>query len=335
MVSMGVLNLADQKNKKLLVVCGPTATGKTSLAVKLAKKFNGELVSADSRQVYKDMTIGTGKDLPIGAKIKYPFFSKYGYYLIEGVKVWGYDLANPKDEFNISWFLSFSNKIIPEIQKRGKLPILVGGTGLYIKGALYGIPTLDIPKNEELRNELETRSIQSLYETLSQLDSFKAASMNSSDRKNPRRLIRAIEIAQWKLGNGPLSTQDAPPRNFDSILEIGLTAPTDYIDNKISLRVEERVKSGVRQEIQNLLDSGLGWESQSMASIGYRQWRDNFEGGVDEQTVISEWKKEERKYAKRQMTWFKKDADINWFDITKKDFPENVEKLTENWYNSL
>lgn len=320
--------------KKLLVICGPTSTGKTLLAIKMAKKFNGEIVSADSRQVYKKMDIGTGKDLPENSKLKYPHFSKHGYYLIDGVKVWGYDLATPKDEFSISWFLKFANKIIQEIQKRGKLPILTGGTGLYIKGVIYGIPTLEVPKNDKLREELETRNVDALYESLSQMDSLKAASLNSSDKKNPRRLVRAIEIAQWKLGNGSLGISEINP-DMGSILEIGLSAPTDFINKKIEQRVELRVRKGIKKEIESLINSGINWESQSMASIGYRQWRDFFEGAVEEEKIIDEWKKEERKYAKRQMTWFKKDKGIVWFDVTEKDYPKNVEKLIEKWYPTV
>lgn len=324
--------------KKLLVICGPTSTGKTSLAIKLAKKFNGEIVSADSRQVYKKMDIGTGKDLPENAKLKYPLFSKYGYYLInavpagrQGIKIWGYDLAKTTEEFNVSWYLKFANKIIPEIQRRGKLPILVGGTGLYINGVVHGIPTIDVPKNEKLRTELETRNADRLYETLSQMDSLKAASLNSSDKKNPRRLIRAIEIAQWKLGNGSLGISEINP-DIGSILEIGLSAPSDFINEKIEQRVELRVRKGIKKEIESLINSGINWESQSMASIGYRQWRDFFEGAVEEEKIIDEWKKEERKYAKRQITWFKKDKGIVWFDVIGKDYPKNVEKLIEKWY---
>ncbi len=319
---------------KLLVICGPTSTGKTSLAIKLAKKFNGEIVSADSRQVYKKMDIGTGKDIPVGSKIRYPLFSKYGYYLIDGIKVWGYDLATPKEEFNISWYLKFANKIISEIQKRGKTPILTGGTGLYIRGIIQGIPTVDVPKNEELRIELAKRTAEDLYENLSQMDSVKSASLNSSDKKNPRRLIRAIEIAQWNLSHGKTGVVERQI-NSDSVLKIGLTAPTEFISKRISKRVADRIENGIKEEIKNIIKSGVNWESQSMASIGYRQWRDYFEGGVEEEQIFQEWEKEERKYVKRQMTWFKKDIDINWFNITDKNFPKNVENLVEKWYSSV
>jgi tRNA dimethylallyltransferase len=136
-------------NSKLLVICGPTSTGKTILAISLAKKFNGEIVSADSRQVYKGLDIGTGKDLPKNAKIKYLWMKKFGFYEIKGIKIWGYDLADPRHSFSVSQYLRFAERVISDISKRGKLPILVGGTGLYIKGVVDGIPTAEIPKNKK------------------------------------------------------------------------------------------------------------------------------------------------------------------------------------------
>ena len=131
---------------KLLVICGPTSTGKTTLAIALAKKFNGELISTDSRQVYKGMDIGTGKDLPEGAKFKLPWFQKYGYYEVGGTKIWGYDLADPRHEFSVAQYIKFAERIISDVLKRGKSPVLVGGTGLYIRGVVDGIATAGVPK---------------------------------------------------------------------------------------------------------------------------------------------------------------------------------------------
>jgi len=300
--------------KKLLVICGPTATGKTSLAFALAKKLDGEVVSADSRQLYVGMDIGTGKE--------------WG-----NVPIHGYDLTDPKKEFSIAQYLKFAKKTIDEIWRRGKLPILTGGTGFYIKGVIDGIPTVAIPRNDKLRLRLEEKSASELFESISQLDALRAGSMNSSDRKNPRRLIRAIEIAQWKLEHGDggrEQTLDKQP----SVLVVGLTAPRDFLDKKIMIRVSERVRAGMRQEIKDLLKKGVAWDDQSMMSLGYRQYRDYFEGGVAEEVVVGEWKREEIRYAKRQMTWFKKDERVNWFDITDKGYPKEVEKLVKKWYIS-
>jgi len=317
------------KLNKLLIICGPTATGKTSLVISLAKKFNGEIVSADSRQVYQEMDIGTGKDLPKGAKMEFQN-SKIGFYTVEGIRLWGYDLVSPKDEFSVSKYLKFAGKTIADIEKHGKLPILVGGTGLYIKGVVDGIPTVDIPRNKKLRKNLEKYTADGLYEQLSQIDSIRAGSMNSSDKKNPRRLIRAIEVAIWQIDNS--KKELSQKREVFDTLFIGLTAPTEILDARIGKRVEMRISNGFNEEVKNLINSGVDWNDQSMMSLGYRQWRDFVEGAVEESTAVSEWKKEERKYARRQMVWLKRDGRINWFDIRNGEYPKKVENLVKTWY---
>jgi len=297
---------------KLLVICGPTATGKTSLGILLAKKINGEIVSADSRQAYKNMDIGTGK--------------VWG----EGIKIWGYDLVSPKDEFSVSKYLKFAQKVISDIERRGKLPILVGGTGLYIRGVVDGIPTINVPQNRKLRRNLEKMDSNQLYEHLSQIDSFKAGSMNSSDKKNPRRLIRAIEVAMWTLDNSKKGLSQNK-KSFDTLF-VGLTAPSVFLDERIEKRVDERMDEGFEEEVKKLIDSGVDWNDQSMMSLGYRQWRDFAEGAVDKEAALSEWKKEERKYAKRQMVWWRRDGRINWFDIREPEYQKKVENLVKKWY---
>lgn len=302
-------------NNKLLVICGQTGTGKTSLAIHLAKKFNGELISADSRQVYKGLNIGTGKDLMEIAKSK--------------IKIWGYDLVEPKKNFSVGNYIRFAQKAIGDIQKRGKLPILVGGTGLFIKGVTDGIPTAFVPRNLKLRKNLEEKDTNELFEILAQLDPIKAGSMNRSDKLNPRRLIRGIEVATWGLEGKTHRLFEKPKYQ---LLEVGLQASLDNLPKKIEKRVDKRIKDGVEAEIKKLISSGISWDSQSMTSLGYRQWRDYFEGKVAKQTVIDNWKKEELRYAKRQLTWFKKDTRINWFDSQDKNLFKSVEKLVKKWY---
>jgi len=320
---------------KLLVICGPTATGKTQLAVSLAKKFNGEIVSADSRQVYKCLDIGTGKDLPKGAKLKYLWIKKIGFYEIRGVKVWGYDLADPRHSFNVSQYLRFADRIIIDIIKRGKLPILVGGTGLYIKGVIDGIPTAEIPKNNRLRRNLDEKSPADLFDMLAQIDSIKAAGMNFSDKKNPRRLMRAIEVATWQISHNLKELNVIKKKNYFDVLQIGLFANDKYLFKKINQRVSERFKERLKNEIADLLKNHVDWNMQSMSSIGYSQWKDFFEGNKSEKSVIETWENEEKKYVKRQMIWFKKDKRISWFNIADSDYPENVEKIVKKWHNII
>lgn len=312
---------------KLLVICGQTGTGKTSLAFYLADLFGGELVSADSRQVYKKLDIGTGKDLLKGSK-----YDRRGFYEMAGIKIWGYDLVDPKQAFSVGRYLRFARRVIKDITKRGKLPILVGGTGLYIKGVVDGIPTALVPQNELLRKSLEKKKAEELFEILAQLDPIKAGSLNFSDRGNPRRLIRAIEIAQWKLEAGHRTKGFLVQKSKKDMLFIGLTAPQEVLADKIDRRVAKRINQGLEREIKDLLASGVKWEMQSMSSLGYRQWRGFFEGSKTKSEVIEDWKKEEKRYAKRQLTWFKKDKRIKWFDVSRKSYLKKVEKLVGKWY---
>ena len=311
--------------QKLLIVCGPTATGKTALALSLAKKFKGELISADSKQVYKGLDIGTGKDISTQAKRK-------GYYEFQGIKIWGYDLVGPKENFSVSRYIQFARKVVKEIVKREKLPIIVGGTGLYIKAIVDGIPTAKIPQSPALRENLAAKSQDELFEILAQLDPIKAGSLNSSDKKNPRRLIRAIEIATWNL-EGKSKEFKERIQKFDPLF-IGLTSSREYLFERIAKRVETRVRQGVEREIGELLKKGVSWENQSMSSLGYRQWRAYFEGKKTKKETIEDWKRQEKKYAKRQITWFKRDKRIAWFDITKPNWTDSVEKLAKIWYSS-
>ena len=305
---------------RLLVICGPTATGKTGLAVNLAKKFssrgrpasgwNGELISADSRQVYKGMDIGTGKDHPKEMKI----------HLIDVVK--------PNQEFSVAQYVELAWKVISDIWSRKKLPIIVGGTGFYIKGVVDGIETLGIPPDWEMRWRLKDLPAQKLFEMLAQLDPEKVAQMNTSDRKNPRRLIRAIEVASKQQ----TTYNRQQRREFDAFF-VGLTASYKVLYKRIDKRVDERVKMGQEVEIKKLLKKDYSWGKSVLGvTIGYKEWRPFFEGKATKDEVIQKWKFAEHAYVRRQMTWFKKDKRINWFDINKKGWENGVEKLIKNWY---
>ena len=317
--------------QKILVICGPTATGKTSLALQLARKFQGELISADSRQVYKGLDIGTGK---ISFDDKFRKFK--GKWLLNDVWIHGYDLVEPDKVFTVADFVDFFESTTQEIWRKGKLPILVGGTGFYIKAVLDGINTLGIPADWELRETLKDFSTEQLQDKIRDLDPKKWKAMNESDKKNPRRLVRAIEIA---LSTQPLATKDQKIRpsrterwKLDALC-IGLLAPHDFLFQRTNRWVEERLEKGLVKEVEDLIKKGYK-DAVSMQGIIYKPMVDFIEGKFDLMVLKEKLKNQIHDYVRRQLTWFKKDKRIFWFDITEKKWKEKVEKKVRTWLNN-
>ncbi len=231
----------------MLAIFGPTTTGKTGLAISLAKKFGGEIISADSRQVYKGLDIGTGK-VSFESNVK-----RYdGYWEVDGIKIHGYDLANPGETFTVVDFIKFAHQKIEDLKKQKRLPILAGGTGFYINTLTKGIDTIGIKPNHKLREELEKLSVPSLYRKLFDLNQKKAKSKNQSDKNNPRRLIRAIEIEVAKSKIKP-----SGGGKEENILFIGLTAPNDFLYKKADQWLQTRLEHGMIEEVANLLRAGI------------------------------------------------------------------------------
>ncbi|MCX6816890.1 MAG: tRNA (adenosine(37)-N6)-dimethylallyltransferase MiaA [Candidatus Beckwithbacteria bacterium] len=280
---------------KILIICGPTATGKTKLAVQLAKQFSGELISADSRQVYQGMDIVTGKDKP------------------KGVKIHGLDLVKPDEEFSVAHFVKLTRTLINQIS----FPIIVGGTGLYLDSLIKPPSTIFAKPNWKLREKLSFFSIPKLLKLLKQLNPKRLMQMNHSDQLNPRRLIRAIEVAIQK---GPTFLSKGLDLKENNLLWIGLTAEKKILDQRIKKRVEQRIKSGAIQEWQKLKKQ-YGSNLPSMSAIGYHQLPD-----------VNKWIVAEQQYARRQLTWFKKNKAIRWFDIDAKDLFKLVARQVKAWY---
>ncbi len=296
--------------RKLLIISGPTAVGKTSLALKLAKLFNGELISADSRQVYKEMDLGTGKE-----------YSR-------AIPIWGYDLVFPNQEWSAAHFVKFANRTINEILERKKLPIVVGGTGLYIKNLLRPPATLFISPDKKQRRQLEKLTLEKLQNKLQCLNPQRFNIMNQSDRQNPRRLIRAIEVVKFaKLHKPSGGFANLHP----TILHIGLTSPVKDIDRRIENRIANRLKRGLKQEVKNLVKK-YGWNSVLSTTIAYQEWRPYFENKISLPKTIETWTIHEKQYARSQLTWFKKQPNINWFDIASPGFPDNIVPIVKQWY---
>lgn len=298
-------------NEKLLVICGPTATGKTKLALDIALKFNGELISADSRQVYRDLNIGTGKDLDLN---------------VSNIPIYGIDIIDPKEEFSVAQFEEYADRKIEEIQKTGKLPILVGGSGLLVKAVLKGIETSIVPKNEKLRKKYENKTPSELFDILRSINFQSANKLNNSDSNNKRRLIRAIEISQYKRSIEPKS------KGHDALV-VGLFLDSDELKRRIAKRVDKRIKQGLLNEIAYLISKGISWTDQSMQALGYKQFRLYFNHKKSLDECINDWKLEEFKYAKRQATWFKKAGNICWFRTDDVNLTNKVEELVHKWYS--
>jgi len=316
----------------LLIICGPTATGKTRLALDFARKLNGDVISADSRQVYKYMDIVTGKDVPGNFKIQNSKF-KIHFYTDGQIKIWGYDLVNPDQEFSVSLYRDFAHKIIGHVYKEERLPIVVGGAGLFIKSITEDLSKINIPPNPRLRQKYAHLSAAKLLQILEEKNPTKALSLNESDRGNPRRLIRLLEINEHER-SGKVSVSKSARVIFDNILQIGLMV-SDWEAHKkiIGKRVDERVKN-LDTEIEFLRTEDL-LKYAPRDTIGYKEWIGYLEGGYSREEAIAAWKRSENLYAKRQMTWFRKQSGIQWFDVLDKDYENKVEKLVRNWHNSL
>lgn len=315
--------------KKVLVILGLTATGKTDLALSLAKKYNGELVSADSRQVYKGLDLGTGK-LP-GKEVKVK--KGEGFWCLDGVKVWMYDVADPRERYTVKDYIDRAEKVIEDILNRGKLPIIVGGTGLYLKALLEGLPNLQIPSDEKLRGELQNLSLADLQKKLQLLSPIVWEKMNNSDRQNPRRLLRSIELATMNPYTKEIKNLKLKIKNFD-LFKIGLTAPRPFLREKIFRRLISRINQGMVEEAERLYKEGVSLRRMRELGLEYGALADLLEGKISKEEMTAVLAVKIAQFAKRQETWFKKEKDVSWFDITKKGWLHQVEKKVGLWYDS-
>ena len=284
--------MVQSRNKKVLVIVGPTASGKSALAVRLAKKFNGEIISADSRQVYKGLDIGTGK-------ITKREMRGIPHYLL--------DVANPKKQFSVSEFLILTNQAIAEIVKKNKLPMVVGGTGFYIDALAGRILLPDVPPNKELRKKLEEKSVNELFVILKKKDARRAKTI---DPHNKVRLIRALEIVA-ALGKVPSILKFSRTSEY-KFMYIGLKP--DNLRYRIEKRVKKMFRDGLLDEIKRLKKSGV--TNKRLKELGFEYWNPT------EESVI----KGSVNYAKRQMTWFKRNKKIKWF---KPDEYTKIEKYVQ------
>jgi tRNA dimethylallyltransferase len=292
---------------KIISIVGPTASGKSDLAVILAKEFEGQVISADSRQVYKGLDIGSGK-------ITKKEMTGIPHHLLS--------IQDPKKVFTVAEFKKLADEKIKEIEDRGNVPILCGGTGFYIDAVTKNIILPEVPPNPTLRKRLESFKLEKLQKMLLELDfkRFKAIDLN-----NKVRLIRAIEIAK-ELGSVP-KIKSKPLYN---VLTIGILSDPEKLKQRINLRLQRRLKSGMIREVANLHKNGLSWKRLESLGLEYRFVAQFLQKKISRPEMIERLQFDIWHYAKRQMTWFQRDKSIVWVDPKKtKDIKSKIKKFLE------
>jgi len=292
--------------KPLVVIVGPTAVGKSKVAIEMAKKINGEIVSCDSRQVYKQLNIGTAKPTKEERR-------KVPHHLI--------DIIEPDEEFNAFFYAQKARKIISEIYRKKKVPILIGGTGLYIRAVIDGIfPGAE--KNKEIRERLGRFSSDTLYKKLKKIDSATTSCLHPHDKV---RIIRALEV--YELTGQPISALQKISRgkrpNYD-LLMIGLKRERKELYRRINQRAERMIKKGLVKEIESILKKGFSKDLPALKGLGYREIIGYLDGEYDLKEAIHLLKRNTRRFAKRQLTWFNRNKRIHWIEIAKKDSTTRV-----------
>lgn len=298
--------------ENLVIITGPTGIGKTELSLELAKKYKGEIISSDSMQIYKKLNIGTAKiDLN---KTRIP------HHMI--------DIIEPSDNFTVADFKNQAKKIITDINNRGGLPFLIGGTGLYINSLVYNLDFTetepDYDYRDELREILDQEGSEFLYEKLQEQDRAMAEKIH---KNNAQRIIRALEI----LKSGNKKGDNFREENKDyNLIYIGLNMDRAKLYEKINQRVDKMIDLGLVDEVKNLLDEGLDKNSQSLKAIGYKEVISYLDGIIDFDEMVDLIKKISRHYAKRQLTWFRRDERIKWFDRESDTILSDIENFIDS-----
>lgn len=300
------------RKDRLLTIVGPTAVGKTRLSIELAKAFRGEIISGDSMQVYKGMDIGT-------AKIKRDERGGIPHHLI--------DILDPHESFSVTQFQELTKKCIAEINERGKLPILVGGTGLYVQSVTHDFhfPEAHDPAlRQKWLNYLACYGKEKLYEQLKAVDPQYAQKLHPN---NTRRVIRALEILEATGKSMACYQQDWNRQSPYDLVMIGLDMKREDLYERINERVDQMIREGLVEEVRELLKKGVPKTSTAMQAIGYKEMVEYLEGKLTLEEAVEKIKRNTRRFAKRQMTWFRRMKGIRWFEVKKEG---NFSDLTEN-----
>ncbi len=299
-------------SKRIIAIIGPTASGKTALATKLAQKLSGEVVSCDSMQIYRGMDIGTAKP------------SEDEMQLVPHHMI---DIAEPSQRFSVADFVNSARECIDNILNRGKVPILAGGTGLYVDSVLFNISFPDFNEDPEFRLKmqevLEEEGKEALYMRLLKLDPEAAEKIHPN---NTRRVIRALEVCK---ATGKTFTQVSKEARrtpeYDAYV-LGIETDRAELYKRIDARVDVMMENGLIDEVKRLKERGIGRDTTAMQAIGYKELYDYFDGFISLDEAVEKIKQESRRYAKRQLTWFRRNEDIDWVRLDRK---ECIEKIFE------
>lgn len=297
------------ERKPFVVLTGPTAVGKTALSIELAKAISGAIISADSMQVYKHMDLGSAKIMPEE---------------MDGIRHYLVDEFEPDEEFHVARFVERAKECLNEIYREGKIPIIVGGTGFYIQALLYDVNFSEQNTNTEYRKELEylaeEKGAEYLHKMLKEVDAASAEAIHANNRK---RVIRALEfyhLTGTKISeHNETEKQKTSPYNFAYFV---LTDNRKHLYERIEKRVDMMIKNGLVEEVQKLKDMGYHREMVSMQGLGYKEILDYLDGKMTLEEAVSLIKKETRHFAKRQLTWFRRERDVIWFDKEKYEYNE-------------
>lgn len=299
--------------EKVFVIVGPTGVGKTSLSIAMAKRFHGEIISGDSMQVYKEMSIGT-------AKIKEEEKKNIHHYLID-------DYAFT-DDYNVKIFQERSRYYMKEINDKKKLPIICGGTGLYIKSTIYDYQFLDQEEDKDFMNFLNHRSEDELWSLLNIIDAKVCEVIHKNNRQ---RVVRALYMAHMGYKKSDVLEKQEHLPIYDAYI-VGLTMEREKLYERINQRVDKMMEEGLLEEIKYLVSTHENvWELQSFQGIGYKEWKSYFKGEASVEECVDKIKKNSRNFAKRQYTWFNNQMHVHWYDVSKEGYIEQIENDIISW----
>ncbi len=295
-------------NNKIVAITGPTASGKTALSIEIAKRYNGEIVSCDSMQIYKYMNIGT-------AKPSKEEMCGIPHYMIDEI--------SPKENFSVVEYVRRSRKYIDNILSRGKLPVLVGGTGLYLDSILNNTKFSEGESDEKYRNKLYAMAEKSgngaVHSILKKIDPISAEKIHPN---NLRRVIRALEIYETTGKTMTQANKESKREPVYDALVIGLNMDREMLYDRINRRVDIMIEGGLLREVQDILSMGIERNSTAMQAIGYKELTEYIDGKISMEESVEKIKQESRRYAKRQMTWLRRNEDINWL-LLQSDYNYN------------